>query len=102
MALTKREAEESAARLLRIARNPGSDSAIVAARTTRAPFGWICFYESRKYLETHEDRHSLPEHAPIVVNGRDGTAVMLSPLVSLADQVRQYEREWGRVHDAAS
>jgi hypothetical protein len=102
MALTKREAEERAAAVLRIARDPGSDSAIVAAKTTRAPFGWICFYESRKFLETGESRYALAGNGPIVVNGRDGTAVMLSPLVSLADQVREYEREWGRVHDATA
>src|SRR5262245_52751651 len=102
MALTKREAEERAAALLKIARAPGSDPAIVASKTTRAPFGWICFYESRKYLETGEARYALAGNGPIVVNGHDGTAVMLSPLVSLSEQVEQYRREWGRVHDAAS
>lgn len=101
MALTKREAEQRAAALLRIARPPGARWAIWAAKTMRAPFGWICVYQSRQYLESGEVDYMLVGNGPIVVNGHDGTAVMESHRDSLEDLVARYEREWGRVPDSA-
>lgn len=95
MGLTKRQAEERAAALLRANRERGSDWAIIASRTTKASFGWICWYDSVTFLKTNESRCAIAGAGPIVVNGRDGTAELAGSGVPIADLIQMYERKWG-------
>ncbi len=49
------------------------DAIIDESQTMEEPFGWVYFYNSRRYLETGDFRDQLIGNAPIVVDRSSGT-----------------------------
>lgn len=46
---------------------------LINTETIEKEFGWIFFYNSKKYIETGEFRYMLAGNAPIIVNKKDGS-----------------------------
>ncbi|MCY1556249.1 Immunity protein 35 [compost metagenome] len=55
-------------------RYSGSDELVILdAETIERSFGWIFFYDSKKFIETGELTYALAGNAPIIFDNRDGT-----------------------------
>ena len=46
--------------------------AILDDHTITQDFGWVFFYQSKKYLNSGDGSHALAGNAPIIVSRRDG------------------------------
>jgi hypothetical protein len=56
---------------------PGAPFAIVESHTIEKPYGWIFFYQSKKFLQTGLDQDKLAGNGPIIVNKYEGTIEFL-------------------------
>jgi hypothetical protein len=78
------------------------DWAVVQAESTiEKPWGWIFFYQSRKYLETGEFSCQLLGNSPIFVNRKTGIAWVSGTAESVEEYIQQYESQIGYSPDAA-
>jgi hypothetical protein len=69
--------------------------AIVGSCTVRKPYGWIFFYNSARYLQTHDPLEALAGNGPLVVMGSDGSTYQLGSALSPAVTIADFEREHG-------
>jgi len=93
--LTKDEALELVAAKLRTM-SPRDDSYIVVdADTIERPFGWVFFYNSKKFLETGAFSHRLAGNGPVIVNKHDGTIEMFGASKPPMTIIAEYERRAG-------
>lgn len=50
----------------------GEPLGIVETRTMEQSFGWVFFYNTRKFIETEESKYMLAGNAPFIVNRMNG------------------------------
>jgi hypothetical protein len=72
---------------------PGTPFAIVESHTIEKPYGWIFFYQSKKFLETGLNQDKLAGNGPIIVNKYDGTLEFLGPLTTW-ELIAEYESKF--------
>ena len=53
-------------------RNASRELVLLEQHTIERTFGWVFFYNARRYLGTGDFRDALAGNAPIVVTGADG------------------------------
>lgn len=71
---------------------PGGDVAVVVTDATiERPWGWVFFYESRRFLETGDFPSRLVGNAPIVVNGATGHAEHSGTAHPIEHYIAEYE-----------
>jgi hypothetical protein len=100
--MTKAEALDFVSKKLG-AKSTDDDSHIVNdAWTLEKPFGWIFFYNSKKFLETGEFRYRLAGNGPVIVNKFDGSIQFLGSSPSELLLLEKYEESWIADHGAAS
>jgi hypothetical protein len=58
--------------LSKIQISPSTELAILSEHTIETDFGWVFFWNSKKYLETDEFQYALAGNAPLIVDRRDG------------------------------
>ena len=46
---------------------------IVDELTQEEDFGWVFFYDSKKYIETDDSKYAVVGNAPFIVNANTGT-----------------------------
>ena len=93
--ITKQQAQEAVAAELRTKCQIPSDSFVIIENlTVEKPFGWIFFYDSKKYLETGSIDHAIAGNGPVFVNKRDGTIEFCGSHKSLQEFISEYERKW--------
>jgi len=64
-----------------------------AAKGGNKEFGWVFFYESRKYLETREGKYLLAGGGPAVVEKEDGSIHFLGTQKRSETSIRGYEEQ---------
>jgi len=64
---------------------------IVDTKTIEKHYGWIFFYNSRRYLESRELVHALVGHGPVVVLADTGEIVELGSAFPAHEAIRQLE-----------
>lgn len=91
--LTKPQALKLASdRLLKM--SPSDDVfTIVDADTIEKPFGWVFFYNSKRYLETGKFSYRLAGNGPVIVNKRDGSIEFFGAHRPPLEIVQEYERK---------
>jgi hypothetical protein len=57
--------------LKQLERDAGCELVMLDANTLEREFGWVFFYNSKRYVETGDICHALAGNAPIVVTSRD-------------------------------
>ncbi len=67
--------------------------AIVDAHTIEKPFGWVFFYNSKKFLETGQFSDSLAGNGPIIVNKNDATIELCGTAQPVSELIERYERK---------
>jgi hypothetical protein len=70
---------------------PGDELVILDERTRATPYGWVFFFNSRRFVETRDVLLALGGNGPIVFE-RDTAAIVELPSHSPPDEViRHYE-----------
>lgn len=64
---------------------------IIITEAIERPFGWVFCYNSKRYLESGDDRHSLVGNYPILVD-RHTSALHSTGLGKLEDYIESYEQ----------
>lgn len=69
------------------------DSAIIEASTMEKEYGWIFFYNTKKYIETENPLHSLVGNGPIVILRETGQLCLLDSNVPSKESIENFERD---------
>jgi hypothetical protein len=64
---------------------------LMREHTLSKPYGWVFFYQSRQYIETHDDAHMLCGNAPIIVDRFDGEIRMTGTARPIEHYLANYE-----------
>ena len=71
---------------------------ILEDKTLEKDFGWVFFYTTKKYLETHDKKYLMPGNSPLVVERADGSTHFLSTSLPPSRAVEEYEKSWQSRH----
>jgi hypothetical protein len=72
---------------------PEVEYVIVNEKTITTSFGWVFFYNTKKYIETRDIKYLIPGNAPIMVNKFDGTYRFTGTSMPIDYYIDQYEKE---------
>ena len=87
--LTFAQASELAETWVRII---SSDQAVIVKEHTRKrPYGWVFFYQSRKYLASGQNGDRLAGNAPILVDRVNGELRVTGTARSVEKYLAEYE-----------
>jgi len=79
----------------------GHDAAeleILDQHTIETDFGWVFFWNSKRYLEADEFQYALAGNAPLIVDRRDGSIHE----TSTAEPIEEIMERYRRAHALAS
>lgn len=71
----------------------GDEPVILDEFTIEKDFGWVFFYQSRKYIETKNFRFQLAGNAPIIVNKFDGSLNYTGTAYETDHYIKEYENQ---------
>jgi Immunity protein 35 len=91
--ITKPEAVELVSDRLRQLAPPNDPFVIVDSDTIERQFGWVFFYNSKKFLETREFSYRLAGNGPIIVNKHDGSVEFCGTNEPPLKIIEDYERK---------
>jgi Immunity protein 35 len=90
--LTKPEALALVSRKLQ-EKSPADDEFIVVEKhTIERPFGWVFFFNSKKYLETGINSYRLAGNGPVIVNKHSGAVEFCGTRKLPQQSIDEYER----------
>ncbi len=69
------------------------DNVVMDDATIERPWGWVFFYQTRRYLETGKFRDGLLGNAPYIVNRHDGSLQATGTALDIAHYIAGYETE---------
>jgi len=96
--MTKQQAEEAVAAELRTkCQIPNDSFVIIENLTIEKPFGWVFFYDSKKYLETGNVDDAIAGNGPVFVNKHDGSIEFCGSYKSVQEFISEHERKWAGV-----
>jgi hypothetical protein len=74
--------------------SPAEDKWVVVDESTiEKPYGWIFFYNSRKFVETRQAIYRLAGNGPVIVNKITGSVRFFGSTPSVEQIIEAYERE---------
>ncbi len=91
--LTKSEALEIVSKRLQQMSTSADPFVVVEKSTVEKPFGWVFFYNSKKFLETGEYRHRLAGNGPVIVNKHNGSVEFFGASRPPLEIVAEYEQK---------
>lgn len=68
------------------------DLVVVDEHTIERTWGWVFFYNSKRYLETREFRDALAGNAPYIVNRQTGDLRVTGTAHPIEHYIAEYER----------
>ncbi len=99
--LTKDSAKIKVAAMLAsiVADLPADDEIIIVDNATiERDWGWVFFYTSQKYYETHEIKYALAGNAPVFVEKSTGRLLSTGTAQTVEHYINNFERT-GNPHD---
>jgi hypothetical protein len=90
--LTKVEALELVSNELRRMSSSGDLFVVVEEHTIDKPFGWVFFYESKKFLETGMFRDRLVGNGPVIINKSSGSMTFYGSGSPPEEIIGEYEK----------
>lgn len=93
--LTKAEALAIVESKLQEMSTPDDPFVVLEKRTIEKPFGWVFFYNSKKFVETGEFRYRLAGNGPVIVNKHNGSVDFFGGAKPSQVIVADYEEEFG-------
>jgi len=91
--LTKTEALEIILKMLQQMSTAADPFVVVEENTVEKPFGWVFFYNSKRYVETGEFRYRLAGNGPIIVNKHNGSVKFFGTNKPPQELVEEYEQK---------
>ena len=91
--LTKTEALELVSKRLSNMSSPSDPFVVVEKSTIEKPFGWVFFYNSKKFIETGEFCYRLAGNGPVIVNKEDGSVQFFGANRPPLELVAEYEQK---------
>ena len=79
--------------------DPDDHLVVLVDAAIKKPYGWVFFYQSRRYLDTGYFLHQLVGSGPVVVL-RDGTVHTLGSAREPEQEIRDFEVRLGFLGDA--
>lgn len=67
---------------------------IVKEETIEKPYGWVFFYNSRRYLETDDFSYALAGNGPAVFNRHKASIDYLGTALPIEDEIVRYEQRF--------
>ena len=68
------------------------DLVMVDEHTIERAWGWVFFYDSKRYLETREFQYALVGNAPYIVNRQTGELRVTGTAHPIEDYIAEYEQ----------
>jgi hypothetical protein len=90
--LRKTEALELVSKRLEEKSSEAVQYVVVEDSTIEKPWGWIFFYQSKKYIETGVFMHRLAGNGPVFFNKETGEVDFFGSIPSLDALLAEYER----------
>ena len=91
--INRDKARELAMAKIRSGWSVRDDEPVIADEATREEdFGWVFFYNSRRYRETQKTTFALAGNGPVVVDGDSGVVTMLGSAGGIDHQLSEYRR----------
>ena len=72
--------------------SPPTEAVILDEHTMETEFGWVFFWNSRKYQETGEFQYALAGNAPLIVDRRDGSVHETSTVYPVEEITGNYRK----------
>jgi len=72
--------------------SPPIELAILDEHTIETEFGWIFFWNSKRYQETDEFQYALAGNAPLIVDRRDGAVHETSTAEPIEEIIERYRK----------
>ena len=72
--------------------SPPTELAILPEHTIETDFGWVFFWNSRRYVETADFQYALAGNGPLIVDRRDGSIHPTSAAETIEDSIERYRR----------
>ena len=70
---------------------PDDDEVVLQEEHTEEhSFGWVFFFNSRRYVETRDLSYALAGNGPLIVDRRDGSIYQISTAYAREDSIRAY------------
>ena len=73
------------------------DFVLLTEKTLTKDFGWVFFYTTRAYIETHDPSMLVPGVGPVAVT-HNGDVVTLSTSVPPTASIATFETAWKNAH----
>lgn len=70
-----------------------NQAVIIEDATIEKDYGWIFFYQSKRYLTTGEMRHRLAGNGPILIEKDTGAVRRFGSACAPEEYIEEYERE---------
>jgi hypothetical protein len=74
--------------------DPSDGPAVQWDATTEFNFGWVFYWNSRRFLETGDARHALSGNTPFIIDRRDGSVRPLGTGYPLQQSIRAFADAW--------
>ena len=91
--LTKNEALELVSKKLNEMDPTGEPCVVVDSHTIEKPFGWVFFYNTKKFVETGIFRYRLAGNGPVIVNKHNGSVEFCGANRPPLEIVTEYEQK---------
>ena len=75
---------------------PDDSCVIVDSYTIEKPFGWLFFYQSRRFFESGESGYQLAGNGPVFVSRRDGRLEFYGSRPTTEEIVAEIEARYGQ------
>jgi hypothetical protein len=98
--VTLDDAKNAVLRELNKGRSVDEELVLMEEHTIAKPYGWIFFYNSRRYVETRDFLHALEGNGPVVVERRTGRMTHLGTARPTDEVIADFEAQ--RLSDSAA
>lgn len=96
--MTCEEAKRAALEEIKRAYQGREDIVVDDKHTITKPYGWVFFYNSRRFLEHGEALHALGGNGPIVVESVTGRVSRLGTAHPVVQEIADFESRNGYGH----
>ncbi len=94
--LTREQAEEVArSQIEEIGRGVRGGVALMPQSTIEKPYGWVFFFNSKRFVETGDVFWALGGNSPILVEAESGRITLLGTATSVHDSLARFELDSG-------
>jgi hypothetical protein len=66
---------------------------VVEEDTIERPFGWVFFYNSKRFLETGVFSYRLAGNGPVIISKHDGRVEFCGTAKSVSELIEDYEKK---------